>query len=308
MYLLKSYVQAYDRVSETGTLSHKSGLKQMLMFKSHRVQHVAYILRKSEYVRGSHHTNKRGTVWDSTDYSRMNVKFNKKPKGQAMSGRGNKTKHQHMADILVNQPVLHAPSITGHDWNDVINKAKKYYMEQVYGKPIYSPALQENIQFSARGLVYGATKEHDPDKYGIPKGKGEIARRFALLPKAIEVIRTANTIHPHDIRTLPHKDSRSKDHKRYGLYGRFDDGIVVSVVVDEIQQEGKKFLSVFDFEKLEGSKLGKYLEAADSGPAVRHMQQTPGGDPHAPVENISLRENKFKKSHNPLHLIRRRGC
>jgi hypothetical protein len=289
----------------------RSGWEQGLMFKSRHVRHVAYILRKSD-VRGSHHTNKRGTQWNSTGYTDRRVKHQKKPKGQPLSDRKGKTKNQHIADILVKQPILHAKSITGKGWNGIITNAKQWYIDNVYRKPIFMPVFGEYVQFEARSLVYAATKAKDKNKKGLPKGAEEVARRLALLPKAVEVLKNVNSIDPHDIRTMPPGnnagESNSKDHKRYGLYGRFDDGIVVNVVVEEIQKEGKKFLSVFDFDGMEGSKADKYLEAANSGLAVRPKQQTPGGDLLVPIETISPPKNEINKSHNPLYLVRVRGC
>ncbi|WP_318556917.1 hypothetical protein [Geobacter anodireducens] len=237
------------------------------------------------HVRGSHHTNKRGTTWNVNDYNRGKSKFLKKPKGAAAAGRGAKSRGQHIAELLADQPVLHAPNITGHAWDDVIQKAKRYYVENVYQKPMFSPAFGTEVTFEARSLLYAAAK-----------GKEELARRMALLPKAVEVIKNSQAIDPHDTRDMLPPDSNSKNHKRYGMYGRFDDGIVISVVVEEIQQEGKKFLSVFDFKNLKGDKFNSYLESVGTGPTIRHKQQTPGGDPLAPSKKIPKSKNDVNKS------------
>jgi|GEM_PF-6262639 len=253
---------------------------------------LTHLLRKSVHVKGAHHTNRRGTSWNSHDYNRYRSEFLKRPKGKAAVGRGGKSKGAHIAELLISQPSLHAPTITGHTWDDIITKAKRYYVEKVYRKPVIAPAFGTEVFFESRSLVYAAAK-----------GKEEYARRMALLPKAIEVIKNSLAIDPHDTREVLPPDSNSKDHKRYGLYGRFDDGMVISVIVEEMQQEGKKFLSVFDFKNLEGDKFNKYLEAVGTGPTVRHMQQTPDGDPHAPIGTIAKSENDVNKSHSGGRLL-----
>ncbi|MBI4839068.1 MAG: hypothetical protein HY806_08035 [Nitrospirae bacterium] len=73
-----------------------------------------------------------------------------------------------------------------------------------------------------------------------------IKRRIKLLARAKEILE--NTPYADEVREV------KPGIKRYSLLGKFEDGNVVRVIVQEIKKEGKTFLSVFDL-KDETKKL-----------------------------------------------------
>ena len=168
-----------------------------------------------------------------------------------------------------------------------VQKGKQYYMRNLYGKTVFSPALQENIKFTARGLLYLRRKGSIEDQ----------ARRFKLLPRVLPIVENVKHIDPQDIHKI------DKNHYRYGLLGRFKDGSVVRGVFDEIQREGKKFFSVFDIEDLRGEKLVRKLGHPTPGgvPGIRGGVAAPGKPTAAAKKTISppSREVKPPKKGGP---------
>lgn len=175
-----------------------------------------------------------------------------------------KSNIQRMAEVASKGPLLEAESLSDDVAYKVIAKGKKYYKENLYGRKIFSPALNENVEFTSRGLLY-LNKGSLKDK----------VRRFKLLPKVEPIIKNIEHIDPQDIRQV------DKNHYRYGLIARFKDGSVVRVILDEIQREGKKFLSVFDVEDLHGVKLAKKMGLPILGgqPGIPSVQPAPKKPP-----------------------------
>lgn len=171
-----------------------------------------------------------------------------------------KTNIQRQAELVAEGPELEGESLSENLPEKSISLGRKYYVENLYKKLVFSPALNDNVQFTARGLSYLTRKDDMRD----------VQRRMQLLPRVIPVLEGASRIDDADIRKV------SKNHYRYGLIGRFKDGKVVRVIVDQIQHEGKKFLSVFDVDEL---SEGKWMEKLGLPPA--------GGQPGIPSEGIA---------------------
>lgn len=187
-----------------------------------------------------------------------------------VGGYGKKSNIQRMADFVIQSQELEADNITGEHSTDVIEKGKQYYLENLYGRKIHSQAINEDIEFSARGLLYLNQK-------GTPEQQ---ARRFKLLPKVVPVIETAKDIDPSDIKQI------DTNHYRYGLLGRFKDGSVVRIVLDEVQREGKKFLSVFDIEDLKGDKL--YRKTGVAEPGKQPVSEGTASGEHPSSTNLNI--------------------
>ncbi|OPY66719.1 MAG: hypothetical protein A4E62_02429 [Syntrophorhabdus sp. PtaU1.Bin002] len=160
----------------------------------------------------------------------------------AGSSKEKKSKNQRMAETAMKNPEMDVPNlqISSVEKSELVRKGISYYHSQLMDKKVRCPALDEDVVFDKAGLEYIQTKS-----------EAEQARRFSLLPKAMAVVAHSQYVDPEDIRR------EGKNHYRYGLVGRFKDGIVVRVVVDEQERNGKKFLSIFDIEDLKGEKLSR---------------------------------------------------
>jgi len=113
--------------------------------------------------------------------------------------------------------------------------AKSYYDELVQN-PISSPA------FNGSPVVFGNTGwSHIIGEHERTLSNDNIIRRLKLLPKVKATLESSPFV--DEIRE---KDYGSR--KEYGLLGRFADGDVIRVVVEEQNKNGKTFLSVFDWE------------------------------------------------------------
>ena len=105
------------------------------------------------------------------------------------------------------------------------------------------------MRFTPRGWLYITdekfTKKIDRAKTRTPTN---VMRRVKMLPKVKEVLQ--RTEYVDEIRKMPDGTVR------YGLLGRFEDGSIVRVVIEEVKQGGKKFLSVFDWKEV-SKKMGR---------------------------------------------------
>ena len=156
---------------------------------------------------------------------------------------------------------------------------KRYYEETLVPNPIESPAFTgKKVYFDDSGL------QHINGEDGRPLSENNIKRRLKLLPKVAALLKS--TAFVDEVRQ---KDETTKE---YGLLGRFSDGAVIRVVVDETEQNGKHFLSVFDWEDMSkklkkapipnlASRLNGYVEG--KAPSVQ-------GDSlmRPPTENVKL--------------------
>lgn len=153
-----------------------------------------------------------------------------------------KSKNQRLAETAMKNPELDIPNlVSGHtDERQTIEKGIAYYREHLIGRQAQCPALGEPVLFDEKGL------EHLRER-----NERDQARRFALLPKALGVIENTRHIDPEDV------EERGEGYWQFGLIGRFKDGTVVKVVLDEEERNGKRFLSIYDIFNLRGDKLAR---------------------------------------------------
>jgi hypothetical protein len=116
-------------------------------------------------------------------------------------------------------------------------KAKSYY-DELAQNPVSSPAFNgESVTFGDNGWSHILGDREFDRKLSDENVK----RRLKLLPKVKATLE--NTPFVDEVRE---KDGSST--KEYGILGRFADGDVIRVVVDEQNKNGKAFLSVYDWE------------------------------------------------------------
>ncbi|OPY09690.1 MAG: hypothetical protein A4E66_01690 [Syntrophus sp. PtaB.Bin001] len=129
--------------------------------------------------------------------------------------------------------------------------AKEYY-EELSRNPIKSPAFDgENVEFRERGWLHILGEQQDNRQLSDQ----DVKRRLKLLPKVKATIK--NTPFVDEIR-----EKNNGDTKEYGMLGRFEDGDIIRVVVEEERKKGKTFYSVFDWEDV--SKKIKRLSLSET--------------------------------------------
>jgi len=203
----------------------------------------------------------------------------------SLEGEGKKSNIRRQAEIAIKSPELTAENLGAPTMTDAeaVAMGKRYYRENMHGKRVHSPAFNEDAEFGSRGLAYLLTRGNEK----------EVARRMKLLPMVIPIIENQKYIDPVDIR------AEGKGHKRYGLTGRFKSGDVVTIVLDEIQKEGKKFLSVFDIGRLKGEKLYKKMDLPIPDGQIVAGGTVSGKQPPLHNSNVTPEPKKGKKKPRP---------
>lgn len=116
-----------------------------------------------------------------------------------------------------------------------LQKGVEYYHAELEPNPVNARAFNgEPVAFTQRGLDHLTGEERT-----VKISAENTARRLKLLPKVKTVLESTPFV--DEVRT-------KEGGKEYGLLGRFSDGSVIRVVVEEIHENGKTFYSVFDWE------------------------------------------------------------
>jgi len=166
------------------------------------------------------------------------------------------------ADIVSSYPALTSKDLfnpTSTSFEAGLRIGKDYYINDLMGDTITSPAFGgEQVRFTPSGWLY-TTREYFAKLLDKTKTRSQanVMGRVKMLPKVKEILR--RTEYVDEIRELPNGKVR------YGLLGRFEDGSVVRVVVEEVKQGGKKFLSVFDWKEV-GKKLDRTSPSSSARP------------------------------------------
>ena len=109
---------------------------------------------------------------------------------------------------------------------------EKYYKETLTPSEIQSPAFSgQYVSFTEAGF------DHVMGKHRADYTEDSIKRRLSLLPRVLPILQS--TPYVDEVR------AREDGTKEYGLLGKFSDGRVVRVVVEESKQNNKTFLYVF---------------------------------------------------------------
>ena len=144
--------------------------------------------------------------------------------------------------------------------NDAISVGRDFY-SGLMKNPVSCPAFNgENATFGESGWDHIIGKRDGNYKMS----EDGIKRRLKLLPKAKATLE--NTPFVDEIRQ---KDEYTKE---YGILGRFIDGTVLRVVVEEREMNGKTFLSVYDWsdvsKKIRKAPLPELPESMSTGYGV----------------------------------------
>lgn len=124
------------------------------------------------------------------------------------------------------------------NFNEAKKLAEDFYYDNLYGTSVISPALNSKVIFDEDGLshvIEGKRKGQDD------LSQDGIKRRAKLLPKVKDVIENAQVV--ENMRD-------GEDGKTFSLLGKFTDGSVLRVIVQQIEKGGRRFFSVFDVEDL----------------------------------------------------------
>ncbi|MEI7672195.1 MAG: LPD1 domain-containing protein, partial [Deltaproteobacteria bacterium] len=149
-------------------------------------------------------------------------------------------------------PILDTPDLFDAEnisVEDARQKGLDYYTT-LSATPISSPAFSgAEVFFTEKGF------SHIVGEHERALSDNNIKRRLKLLPKVREILQT--TPFSDEARERPFDGA-----KEFSLLGRFRDGTVVRVVVEEIEKSGKSFLTVYDWEDV--SKKMKRVSPPDS--------------------------------------------
>lgn len=144
-----------------------------------------------------------------------------------------------------------------------IEEAKKIgkdYYDNLSQNPINSPAFSmEPIGFREKGW------QHIIGEHQFERGLTDenIKRRVKMLPKVKTILESTPFV--DEIRE---KDNNKR--KEYGLLGRFEDGTVVRVVIEEEEKNGKAFLTVYDWEDVSKKLKRNTLPESSLSNTVSH--------------------------------------
>lgn len=155
--------------------------------------------------------------------------------GVKVAKRMSQSVNQNVFEIVKRQRVLEEDDLFMKGevgFEDAKAIAKDYYFSNLFGKSSYSPALGKDVIYDEKGW------EHTVGEDGTKRDDNNIVRRLRLLKKSKQVIENASVVESV-------RESLEKG-KTFSLLGRFKDGEVVRVVVQEVKIGGKRFFSVFD--------------------------------------------------------------
>lgn len=160
--------------------------------------------------------------------------------------------------VVSEYPALKAQDLYGSEVT-AIEEAKRLgrdYYNRLEAEPVSSPAFHgQLVSFTEHGWLYITDRNYlkrlEQKKRFADE---EVVRRVKLLPKAKVILQQAP--YADEVREV-------NGNKRYGLLGRFEDGSVIRVVVEETEKDGRHFYSVFDLENA-SKKLKKTPPSSQS--------------------------------------------
>lgn len=264
----------------------KSGLKQMLMFKSRRVQHVAYILRKSTtpisgYITGngklvSSYTQNR-ILQSAAPFRHTLVRFM-----EQIAAKRNLPEEQLTKEALF--------SAHGNELKTV---------GEINPEVVQDLGLTDNHIYTGEGYFLDHHFNHHPNLPII---------MYMTIPDVL--------MHPDRVV----KDPRFDRQEVYAFVRKYDRHHTVVIDAAKVNGQLVIYKTFFSQKKMpykglpvawQKSLKGRedYISSIDPDALI----STPGGSRFSALlpsseTSIPLPENEFKKSHNPLHLIRRMGC
>lgn len=251
----------------------RSGWEQQLMFKSRRVQHVAYILRKS-HIPTEVVTNESGTTFVRQEHEDKRDMFIRTASGSVRFGTVSAQTAKE-ANIAPGAIILKHGEHTGPH-----KGYGRKHIQAEHGKEIAAAGFsspEDFVQYVASNFnaIY-------------PAKKGRIALVVEGPPQQVAIVEL-------------------KKNKKGGYYS----------VYTAYPPKKPKFTGTPLWRSRQPSQsasgvqpslhVGQYAHPVVATQSLSYPTST--SDQNASGKtNISLPENKFNKSHNPLHLIRRRGC
>lgn len=264
----------------------RSGWEQQLMFKARRVQHVAYILRKSTtpvsgYITGkgklvSNYTQNR-ILQSAAPFKHTLVRFM-----EQIAAKRNLPEEQLTKEAL----------FAAHG-----NELKA--VGEINPKIVQDLGLTDNHIYTSEGYFLDHHFNHHPNLPII---------MYMTIPDVL--------MHPDRVV----KDPRFDRQEVYAFVRKYDRHHTVVIDAAKVNGQLVIYKTFFSQKKMpykglpvawQKSLKGRedYISSIDPDALV----STPGGSRFSALlpsseTIISLPENKFNKSHNPLHLIRRRGC
>lgn len=189
---------------------------------------------------------------------------------------------------VLDVPDLYDSSNTSY--SEALRISKEYYEKELEGRTVDSPAFNgEKVKFLENG--YSHTKgDHQPNM-----SEGNQKRRLKLLPKAKAVLETTPFI--DELRPNRELDGATE----YGLLGRFADGTVVRVTVEEVTEGNKTFLGVYDWEDV-SKKLKREFRPnpAPSGNSSGVGTAPPASSQDNLTKSVVLRKSKNDIEYNYL--------
>ncbi|KAA0888751.1 hypothetical protein [Oryzomonas rubra] len=248
-----------------------------------------YLLRKSNPNHGEHGRFATGSTTKTNGPNYLS------PTAETKIGRG-----MEIARML--KP-LNVPDLYNSN-NVTMEEAKsigtQYYRLKLMPTPINSPAFNgAPIRFTETGLAHLLGKHMRE----IPEAS--IKRRLKLLPKVKATLETTPFV--DEIR------DRADGAKEYGLLGRFTDGEVIRVALEEKVVGERTFLTVYDWEDV--SK--KIKRESQPNPLADGALRGVGVAPHATIQDNITKSTILCKSKNitfnyvilseELYLIRRKA-
>lgn len=172
-------------------------------------------------------------------------------------------------------------------YGEAVKKGTSYYRDNLAPTTVKAPAFSEqSISFTENGL------EHVMGKHTRGYSEENIRRRLSLLPRVLPILES--TPYVDEVRT------KADGGKEYGLLGKFTDGKVVRVVVEETREDGKTFLSVFDWED-----VSKKIRASLPSDVLASVGYGVGKAPSmGSKESISTESKSVKAGKEPWQMTR----
>lgn len=189
-------------------------------------------------------------------------------------------------EIALKLQPLNVPDLYDSDkvtLQEAIERGWRYYSQEMMGQHLSSPAFNgAEVACTQMGF------DHLTGKHERALSDDNIKRRLKLLPKVRATIITTPFV--DNVRT--EKDGTEK----YGLLGRFTDGTVIRVAVQEEKHQGKVFVTVYDWEDV--SK--KIKRASQSTPLSNGAVKAVDMAPPASVQDNITKSIVFHKSKNGI--------
>jgi len=206
-----------------------------------------------------------------------------------LQGKSRIDRLSRIAEMLpeLNTSRLFDPKVT--DLDNATSQGRNYYAE-LSAQDISAPAFPgSSVRFDQVGWDHLFTNDR-----GEPRPDSRIVDRLSLLPRAKDIISTTPYVDEVRIREngkekIVRPDEALQFPKngelRYGITGRFDDGQVIQVVVEERRVGDRSYFSVFDLRdvsdrlrKLAAARSSSELRLSRDAAAPRGREFPPSND------------------------------